>query len=91
MDRCHGWNRRATGPNCLDRAKMQGQGWKEWAGGEMAGPDRSSALARIARGGALLVLLTPEALASADVKKALAKSGIALVKSVALTTGYAEM
>lgn len=45
---------------------------------DSSGPDRSSALLRIARGGSLLVLLTPEALASADVQKALAKSGIAL-------------
>jgi len=43
-----------------------------------SGPDRSQALARVARGGALLVLLTPEALASADVQKALQKSGISL-------------
>ncbi|HTA91638.1 MAG TPA: hypothetical protein VK745_18775 [Polyangiaceae bacterium] len=45
---------------------------------ELAGPDRSAALARIARGGSLLVLLSPETLGAADVRKALAKSGIAL-------------
>ncbi|HEY4157090.1 MAG TPA: hypothetical protein VGM29_03300, partial [Polyangiaceae bacterium] len=45
---------------------------------EVSGPERSSALTRIARGGPLLVLLSPEALAAADVRKALAKSGIAL-------------
>ena len=45
---------------------------------ELAGPDRSTALARIARGGSLLVLSSPEALRAADVRQALAKSGIAL-------------
>jgi ATP-dependent DNA helicase RecQ len=45
---------------------------------EQAGPERSAALARISRGGSLLVLLTPEGLRSADVQQALAKSGIAL-------------
>ncbi len=45
---------------------------------DSSGPERSGALARIARGGALLVLLTPEALASADVRKALIKSGVSL-------------
>jgi ATP-dependent DNA helicase RecQ len=45
---------------------------------ELSGPERSAALGRIARGGSLLVLLSPEALAAADVRKALAKSGIAL-------------
>jgi len=45
---------------------------------ELSGPDRSAALGRLARGGPLLVLLSPEALTAADVRKALAKSGIAL-------------
>ncbi len=45
---------------------------------DSSGPERSGALARIARGGALLVLVSPEALASADVPKALVKSGISL-------------
>jgi len=45
---------------------------------DSSGPERSQALARIARGGALLVLVTPEALANADVQKALRKSGISL-------------
>jgi ATP-dependent DNA helicase RecQ len=45
---------------------------------ELSGPERSTALTRIARGGSLLVLLSPEALAAADVQKALAKSGVAL-------------
>jgi ATP-dependent DNA helicase RecQ len=45
---------------------------------ELSGPERSAALARVTRGGPLLVLLSPEALVSADVQKALAKSGIAL-------------
>ena len=46
--------------------------------GELAGPERSAALARIARGGALLVLLNPEGLHAPDVRQALAKSGIGL-------------
>ena len=45
---------------------------------EVAGPERSEGLARIARGGSLLVLLSPESLYAADVRQALAKSGIAL-------------
>ena len=45
---------------------------------ELAGPARSEALLRIARGGSLLVLLNPESLYAADVRKALGKSGIAL-------------
>jgi ATP-dependent DNA helicase RecQ len=45
---------------------------------EFSGPERSAALTRIARGGSLLVLLSPESLAAPDVQKALAKSGIAL-------------
>ena len=45
---------------------------------ELTGPERSAALTRIARGGSLLVLLSPEALSAADVQKALAKSKIAL-------------
>jgi ATP-dependent DNA helicase RecQ len=45
---------------------------------EQGGPERSAALARIARGGSLLVLLTPEALRMADVRQALAESSIAL-------------
>ncbi|MEO6601451.1 MAG: hypothetical protein ABIQ16_16360 [Polyangiaceae bacterium] len=45
---------------------------------ELTGPERSAALSRIARGGPLLVLLTPEALHMADVQQALAKSSIAL-------------
>ncbi|MET0790162.1 MAG: helicase-related protein [Polyangiaceae bacterium] len=45
---------------------------------EHSGPERSAALSRIARGGSLLVLLTPEGLRMADVQQALAKSGIAL-------------
>jgi ATP-dependent DNA helicase RecQ len=45
---------------------------------ELAGPDRSAALGRLARGGPLLVLLSPEALIAADVRKAVAKSGIGL-------------
>jgi len=46
--------------------------------GELAPPERSAALARIRRGGALLVLVTPESLNAADVLQALAKSGVAL-------------
>ncbi|MEI9948890.1 MAG: hypothetical protein WDO74_07875 [Pseudomonadota bacterium] len=45
---------------------------------ELSGPERSSALARIVRGGALLVLLTPEALHAPDIRQALAKSAVAL-------------
>jgi ATP-dependent DNA helicase RecQ len=45
---------------------------------EQTGPERSAALSRVARGGSLLVLLTPEALRMADVQQALAKSSIAL-------------
>ncbi|HEX3777240.1 MAG TPA: hypothetical protein VHV51_22360 [Polyangiaceae bacterium] len=45
---------------------------------ELSGPERSAALARIARGGSLLVLLCPESLADAGVQKALKKAGIAL-------------
>ncbi len=44
----------------------------------LSGPERSSALTRITRGGSLLVLLSPEALHAPDVRQALAKSGIAL-------------
>ena len=35
-------------------------------------------LARISRGGTLLVLLNPEGLHAPDIKRALAKSGVAL-------------
>jgi len=42
------------------------------------GPERAEALRRIKSGGALLVLLSPEALAATDVREALAKSGVAL-------------
>ena len=45
---------------------------------EQSAPERSASLSRIARGGSLLVLLTPEALRAADVQQALAKSSIAL-------------
>ena len=45
---------------------------------ELGGPERSAALTRIARGGALLLLLSPEGLRAPDVAQALAKSGIAL-------------
>lgn len=45
---------------------------------ELAGPERSSALARIARGGSMLVLLSPESLRSPEVRQALKKSGIGL-------------
>ena len=45
---------------------------------ELSGPERSAALARISRGGSLLVLLSPESLRGADVQQSLAKSGIAL-------------
>lgn len=45
---------------------------------DLAGPERSAALARISRAGALLVLLTPESLKAPDVEQALAKSGAAL-------------
>jgi len=44
----------------------------------LSGPERSAALSRISRGGALLVLLTPEALHAPDTQRALAKSGVAL-------------
>ena len=46
--------------------------------GELSGPERSAALARVSRGGALLVLLNPEGLHAPDVAQALAKSGVAL-------------
>ena len=46
--------------------------------GELTGPERSAALSRISRGGALLVLLNPESLNAPDVEQALAKSGVAL-------------
>jgi hypothetical protein len=39
---------------------------------------RSAAISRIARGGSLLVLLSPEGLRSSDVQQALATSGVAL-------------
>ncbi|MEP7053251.1 MAG: RecQ family zinc-binding domain-containing protein, partial [Pseudomonadota bacterium] len=45
---------------------------------DLAGPERSAALARVAKGGSLLVLASPEALREADVRQALSKSGIAL-------------
>ncbi len=45
---------------------------------ELAGPERSAALTRVAKGGSLLVLCSPEALREADVRQALSKSGIAL-------------
>src|SRR6478735_992634 len=45
--------------------------------GDLPASARASALARISRGGALLVLLCPESLNAPDVQKALAKSGIA--------------
>ena len=45
---------------------------------ELGSSERNAALTRIARGGSLLVLLTPEALRAADVQQTLAKSGIAL-------------
>jgi len=45
---------------------------------ELSAPLRSAALARISRGGALLLLLTPEGLRAPDIRQALAKSGIAL-------------
>jgi ATP-dependent DNA helicase RecQ len=45
---------------------------------ELAGPDRSAALTRVARGGSLLVLTSPEALREADVRQALAKAGVSL-------------
>lgn len=45
---------------------------------ELTGPDRSAALSRISRGGALLVLVNPESLSAPDVEQALAKSGVAL-------------
>jgi len=44
----------------------------------LSGPERSAALSRISRGGALVVLLSPESLQAADMRQALAKSGIAL-------------
>lgn len=46
---------------------------------ELAGPERSAALSRISRGGALLVLLTPESLHAADVQRALSHSSVALL------------
>ena len=68
---------------------------------DLAGPERSAALSRIARGGSLLVLLSPEALRAVDVQKALAKSGVALavveeahcasVASHELRPSYAEL
>src|SRR6478609_7994806 len=45
---------------------------------ELAGPERSKALARISRGGTLLVLLNPESLTAPDVEQALTKAGVAL-------------
>ncbi|HYP99479.1 MAG TPA: hypothetical protein VER96_12485 [Polyangiaceae bacterium] len=45
---------------------------------ELAGPERSNALARISRGGTLLVLLNPESLTAPDVEQALTKAGVAL-------------
>ena len=45
---------------------------------ELSAPGRSAALARISRGGPLLLLLTPEGLRAPDIRQALAKSGIAL-------------
>ncbi len=45
---------------------------------EQSAPERSALLSRIARGGSLLVLLTPEALREIDVQQALAKSSVAL-------------
>lgn len=41
--------------------------------------ERGAAISRIARGGSLLVLLSPEGLRAADVRQALAASGIALL------------
>lgn len=45
---------------------------------ELTGPERSAALARISRGGALLILLSPESASARDVEQALLKSGVAL-------------
>jgi len=45
---------------------------------ELSAPERSAALARISRGKALLILLPPEALHAPDLRRALAKAGIAL-------------
>lgn len=45
---------------------------------ELTGPERSAALSRISRGGALLVLLSPESVSARDVEQALLKSGVAL-------------
>jgi ATP-dependent DNA helicase RecQ len=45
---------------------------------ELGVPARNAALARISRGGALLLLLTPEELRAPDIRQALTKSGIAL-------------
>ncbi len=45
---------------------------------DLSGPARSAALARISRGGALLVLLNPEGLQAPDIRQALTQSGIAL-------------
>ncbi len=45
---------------------------------ELSGPERSAALTRVAKGGSLLVLASPEALRESDVRQALCKSGIAL-------------
>jgi ATP-dependent DNA helicase RecQ len=45
---------------------------------ELTGPERNTAVSRISRGGALLVLLGPESLNTPDVEHALAKSGVAL-------------
>jgi ATP-dependent DNA helicase RecQ len=49
-----------------------------WVSAGLSGPERSAALSRISRGGALLVLLTPEALCAPDLRQALSKSGVAL-------------
>lgn len=45
---------------------------------ELTGPERAAALSRIARGGALLVLLAPESLSAPDVEHSLRSSGVAL-------------
>jgi len=47
--------------------------------GELSGAERHAAIARIARGGALLVLLGPESANAPDIRQALAKSGVALL------------
>lgn len=45
---------------------------------DLADAERGAALARVARGGSLLVFITPEALRANDVRAALTRSGIAL-------------